>query len=204
MTPTRRSVVPGGFGGGWTRGRGELITVIDLEGEQAATSWRSSADQPEEWLSPVHCRESLGSIFVRAGDVLVSNRRRPLMRIVQDDVGVHDATIPACDPTRYAVEFGVPGHRNCLENLWGSVADRGVAIERMPEPLNLFQNTPVVGDGRIGLTARSADRASGSSSRRWWTYSGPYRPVPQDIIPGMVCDPTRMRVVVGDTVFEGM
>ena len=110
------------------------------------------AEDPEEWLSPVHCREALKSIFVGDGDRLVSNRRRAVLEIVRDDVGVHDATIPACDPTRYAVEFGVPGHRNCLENMWGPVRDRGVAIERMPEPLNLFQNTPVVGDGRIGLT----------------------------------------------------
>jgi uncharacterized protein YcgI (DUF1989 family) len=204
MTHTVDLIVPGGFGGGWTAAAGQLITVIDLEGEQTGDFVAFVADRPEEWLSPVHCRESLGSIFVRTGDTLVSNQRRPVMRIVQDDVGVHDATIPACDPTRYAVEFGVPGHRNCLENLWGPVADRGVAIERMPEPLNLFQNTPVIGDGRIGLTDPISRPGQRIVLEAMVDLFGALSPCPQDIIPGNGLRPTPMRIVVGDTVFEGL
>ena len=111
MTARLDLVVPGGFGGGWQARAGEYVTVIDLEGEQTGDFVAFVADDPEEWLSPVHCREALRSIFVHEGDRLVSNRRRAILEIVHDDVGVHDATIPACDPTRYAVEFGVPGHR---------------------------------------------------------------------------------------------
>ncbi len=202
MTRTIDLIVPGGYGGGWRAAAGELITVVDLEGEQTGDFVAFVADQPEEWLSPVHCRESLGSIFVRAGDVLVSNRRRPVMRIVSDDVGVHDATIPACDPTRYAVEFGVPGHRNCLENLWGPVADRGVSIERMPEPLNLFQNTPVVGDGRIGLTDPISRPGQRIVLEALIDLFGSLSPCPQDIIPGNGLRPTPMRIVVGDAAFD--
>ena len=40
-----------------------------------------------------------------------------MLKVVVDTIGVHDSTVPACDPTRYAVDFGVLGHRNCLENL---------------------------------------------------------------------------------------
>jgi uncharacterized protein YcgI (DUF1989 family) len=167
MTVRVDHVVPGGFGAPWDARAGEFITVIDLDGEQAGDFIAFVADDPEEWLSPVHCREALRSIFVRAGDELVTNRRRSVLAVVRDDVGIHDGTIPACDPTRYAVEFGVPGHRNCLENMWGSVLERGVSIDRMPEPLNLFQNTPVVGDGRVGPAepARPTDRDASASRR---------------------------------------
>jgi uncharacterized protein YcgI (DUF1989 family) len=196
-------IVAGGFGVAWEARTGELITVVDLEGEQTGDFVAFAADDPEEWLSPVHCREALRSLFVRQGDVLVSNRRRPIVEIVRDDVGVHDATIPACDPTRYAVEFGVPGHRNCLENLWTAVADRGVDIRRMPEPLNLFQNTPVVGDGRIGLTDPVSRRGQRIVLRALVDQFGSVSSCPQDIIPGNGLRPSPMRIVVGDAPFEG-
>jgi uncharacterized protein YcgI (DUF1989 family) len=195
--------VAGGFGGAWDARAGELVTVVDLEGEQTGDFVAFVVEDPEEWLSPVHCREALRSLFVRDGDMLVTNRRRPVLEIVRDDVGVHDATIPACDPTRYAVEFGVPGHRNCLENLWGAVAERGVDIRRMPEPLNLFQNTPVVGDARIGLTDPVSQPGERIVLRALVDLFGALSPCPQDIIPGNGLRPTPMRVVVGDAPFEG-
>ena len=203
MTPRVDRVVAGGFGGGWEARAGEYVTVIDLEGEQTGDFVAFVAEDPKEWLSPVHCREALRSMFVRAGDRLVSNRRRAVLEIVRDDVGVHDATIPACDPTRYAVEFGVPGHRNCLENLWSATGDRGVSIDRMPEPLNLFQNTPVVGDGRIGLTDPLSRPGQRIVMRALVDLFGSLSPCPQDIIPGNGLVPTPMRVVVGDAPFEG-
>jgi uncharacterized protein len=196
-------VVAGGFGDFWEAAAGDYITVVDLDGQQAGDFIAFVAGDPEEWLSPVHCREALRSIFVRAGDELVSNRRRPVLDIVRDDVGVHDATIPACDSTRYAVEFGVPGHRNCLENMWGSVHERGVSIDRMPEPLNLFQNTPVVADGRIGLTDPLSRPGQRIVLRALVDVFGALSPCPQDIIPGNGLIPTPMRVVVGDEPFEG-
>jgi uncharacterized protein len=203
MTTRLDLVVPGGFGGGWDARAGEFVTIIDLEGEQTGDFVAFVADDPAEWLSPVHCREALRSIFVHVRDRLVSNRRRPILEIVHDDVGVHDATIPACDPTRYAVEFGVPGHRNCLENLWGSVQQRGVAIERMPEPLNLFQNTPVVDDGRIGLTDPLSRPGQRIVLRPLVDVFGALSPCPQDMIPGNGLVPTPMRIVVGDTPADG-
>jgi uncharacterized protein YcgI (DUF1989 family) len=203
MTASLDVVVPGGFGGGWQARAGEYVTIVDLEGEQAGDFIAFAADDPDEWLSPVHCREVLRSIFVTAGDRLVSNRRRAVLEIVRDDVGVHDATIPACDPTRYAVEFGVPGHRNCLENMWATVRDRGVPIERMPEPLNLFQNTPVVGDGRIGLTDPLSRPGQRIVLRALVDVFGSLSPCPQDIIPGNGLVPTAMRIVVGDVPFDG-
>lgn len=203
MTVRSDTVVAGGFGAGWEARAGELITVIDLEGEQTGDFVAFVAEDPEEWLSPAHCREALRSIFVRAGDRLVSNRRRAVLEIVRDDVGIHDATIPACDPTRYAVEFGIPGHRNCLENLWHPVRERGVAIERMPEPLNLFQNTPIVGDGRIGLTDPISMPGQRIVLRALVDLFGSLSTCPQDIIPGNGLRPTAMRIAVADAAFEG-
>jgi len=196
MTVRGEVLVEGGFGAGWEARAGDLIVVEDVEGEQTADFVAFVADDPEEWLSPVHCREVLRSIFVHASDRLVTNRRHPVLEIVRDDVGVHDATIPACDPTRYSVEFGVAGHRNCLENLWQPVRHRGVSIDRMPEPLNLFQNTPIVGDGRIGLTDPVSRRGQVIVLRALVDLFGAVSSCPQDIIPGNGLRPSQIRNVV--------
>ena len=194
-------IVPGGFGGAWEAQAGEFITVIDIEGEQTGDFVAFVADDPAEWLSPVHCREALRNLFVHSGDVLVTNARRPILEVVHDDVGVHDATIPACDPTRYAVDFGVPGHRNCFDNMLAAVRHRGVDPLGFPEPLNLFQNTPVVGDGRIGLTDPVSHPGERIVLRALVDVFGALSPCPQDIIPGNGLRPSRMRLVVGDRPF---
>ena len=86
MKPGVDRVVPGGFGASWDARAGEYVTVVDLEGLQAGDFIAFVATDPEEWLSPVHCRESLRSIFVRSGDVLVTNRRHPVLTIVRVSV----------------------------------------------------------------------------------------------------------------------
>lgn len=204
MTTRLDVIVPGGFGGTWEARAGEYITVVDIEGEQTGDFVAFVADDPDEWLSPPHCREALRNLFIHAGDRLVTNRRRPILEVVHDDVGVHDATIPACDPTRYAVEFGVPGHRNCFENMYGAVEQRGVDPRRFPEPLNLFQNTPVVGDGRIGLTDPVSLAGQRIVLRALVDVFGALSPCPQDIIPGNGLRPSPMRVMVGDDPAAGV
>jgi hypothetical protein len=71
-------------------------------------------------------------------------------RLVEDTVGVNDLCIAACDPERYSQDFGVHGHRSCRDNLAEQTADLGLAYEQLPDPINFFQNTPVLPDGAIG------------------------------------------------------
>jgi uncharacterized protein len=191
-------VVPGGFGRAFQARAGQYISVVDLEGQQAGDFVAFNAADPGEALCPVHCREALLSLFVKVGDRLVTDRRRPILEIVGDTVGVHDGTIPACDPSRYAVEFGVPGHRNCLENMWEALQPWGIDVLAIPEPLNLFQNSPVVGDGRIGITDPVSTPGGRITLRALMDVFGALSPCPQDIIPGNGLRPTPMRILITD------
>ena len=50
----------------------------------------------------------------------------------------------ACDATRYA-GLGVEGwHASCQENLEKAMAELGFDRIEIPQPINLFMNTPVV------------------------------------------------------------
>jgi uncharacterized protein YcgI (DUF1989 family) len=188
-------LVAAGHGAAFRAKSGDLIEIIDLQGRQAADFVALAAGDLTEALSGVETRRSLLSLFIRVGDVLLSSRRRPMMRVVFDSIGVHDFTVPACDATRYAVDFGVPGHRNCLDNMFRSLQAHGVATPLdVPEPFNLFQNSPVVEGGRTGVVdppSRAGDKI----------VLAPLLDVvcavsscPQDIIPGNALQPSEILV----------
>ena len=192
----RELIVKGGFGAGFEAAAGQYITVIDLEGQQAGDFVALSRDDLGEGLSAVHTRRALLSLYFRVGDVLLSNRDRPMLEVIHDSIGIHDATVPACDPTRYSIDFGVDGHRNCLENMHEPLAPYGVDILHVPEPFNLFQNSPVVGDGRTGVVdppSRPGDRVV---FRALMDLVCALSPCPQDIIPGNGLMVTNIKVII--------
>jgi uncharacterized protein YcgI (DUF1989 family) len=145
-------LVPGGHGRAFWAPQGSLITAVDLEGQQALDFVAFNADDLEETLSSVETRRALLSLYIRKGDVLLSSRGRPMLKIVEDTIGVHDFAIPACDASRYEVDFASPGHRNCLDNMFEPLGIFGVgSAMALPEPFNFFQNSPVVEDGRTAV-----------------------------------------------------
>ena len=61
----------------------------------------------------------------------------------------HDITFPPCDPEAYVQRFGMHDHRSCRTNLAEAIADRGIPYAYLPEPINFYQNTPIMADGSI-------------------------------------------------------
>jgi uncharacterized protein YcgI (DUF1989 family) len=154
-------LVPGGFGRAVAAPIGARVTVIDLRGQQAGDFVAVNRDDISEGLSGVETRRALLSLYIKIGDLLFSSRGRPMFRVIEDTIGVHDYTVPACDPSRYEVDFGVCGHRNCLENMHEALKRHGLDSLDVPEPFNLFQNSPVTADGRTGVVdppSRAGDR----------------------------------------------
>src|SRR4029453_13699699 len=107
-------------------------------------------NDPPEGLEMARTRSTLYRLRLRVGDRLYSNRREPILELVADTVGVHDLLFPPCDPKRAAVTWGQPGPRNCLTNLTEALAPYAITMWQIPQPLNLFQNTPVLPAGRPG------------------------------------------------------
>jgi len=135
---------------------GSYVTVIDLEGQQIGDFVALNATDFRERVSTCHTRSALGRIYVREGDQLYSNRRRPLFEIVEDRVGVHDLTIAACDTYLYAQRHGLTDHPSCLDNLTNALAPFGIDAWQVPEPFNIFQNSKIDAEGNYHFeTARS-------------------------------------------------
>lgn len=196
-------LVPGGFGRGFSADAGQFIAIVDLHGQQAGDFVAVSRQDAQEKLSPAHTRRALRSLFFKVGDCLYTDRGHPMFKVVRDDAqGLHDSNVPACDPTRYSVDFGVDGHRNCLENLHEGLAATGLDILDVPEPYNFFQNGPVAQDGRMRLADPVSRPGDAIVLEALMDVSCALSPCPQDIIPGNGLVVTDMRVVIGDTTFE--
>jgi hypothetical protein len=130
---------------------GSRFRVIDPEGGKVADTWAFVADDPREFHSAQHTRVYVGKLFPQAGEHFVTNRRRPILLLEEDNTpGIHDMLCAACDPERYQ-GLGVEGwHASCQENLQNALRAAGLEPPPFaPQPINLFMNTPAGADGTI-------------------------------------------------------
>jgi len=177
-------LVSGGFRRSLWAPRGSKITVIDVDAQQTGDFVAIAEDDVTEGSSDIETRRALLSLCIKTGDLLYSSRGRPMLKVLEDTIGVHDYTVPACDASRYEVDFGIPGHRNCLENMRAALEHHGVGILEVPDPFSLFQNSPATADARTGFVdapSRPGGRITLVALRDLICALPPF---PQDIIPG--------------------
>lgn len=121
---------------------GQSITVVNTHGGQVVDMWAFREDDPNEHMSMPHSVVYLDRIKPTVGSVLVSNLRRPIMRLTADtSPGVHCMLFAACDPARYELLGCKSYHRNCADNMRTAAKPFGISLPYVPTPLNLFMNT---------------------------------------------------------------
>lgn len=86
-------LIKGGHGGRIEVGKGQLLEILNVEGEQICDFFAFRLDDVSETLSPSHTRSELRRIVLRVGDVLVSRYRNPILEIVEDTCRRHDLLV---------------------------------------------------------------------------------------------------------------
>jgi uncharacterized protein len=149
--PGRRYTVPAREGRAVVLERGQRLKIVNPHGTQVCDFWAFCDGRLHEHLSMEHVRTSLSKTIPAVGDELVSNRRRPMLKLLEDtSPGIHDTLIAACDLPRYRT-LGVSGyHDNCSDNLRMALKAIGRRTTEVPSPFNLWMNNPVAADGTIG------------------------------------------------------
>jgi uncharacterized protein len=132
--------------------RRQSIKVVNTYGQQVVDTWAFNLADPREFMSMEHTRIAIERIIPQIGDAFVTNRRRPILRLVEDSSGgIHDTLIAACDRWRYEL-LGCPTyHDNCTDNLAAALRELGHIPPATPAPLNLFMNIPVIDGARIAV-----------------------------------------------------
>lgn len=159
MESIEEIVIAGGTGSAFVMKGGEYLKVVDVEGKQVADFIAISLNRRDEYLSTAHTRTMNGRLTVKKGDSLFSNYRHALLELVEDTVGVHDTLYPCCDQLRYKLDFNVENHRNCRDNLAQVLEKYEIDYGYIPDPLNLFQNSPITPDGIFAKSVEPISKA---------------------------------------------
>jgi aminomethyltransferase len=180
---------------------GEFIQIIDVSGRQMTDFQCFSARKLDKGiqlaLDATITRTLTGRAYPTPGlpSKAFALDFEPLIEVVQDTCGRHDAFATACN-ARFYDDMGYPGHANCSENFNFALAPFGIEKRKGWEALNFFYNTRM-------------DHANVIVSDEAWSRPGDYVLVkaltdlvcvtsscPDDIDPGNGWNPTDIHVRV--------
>src|SRR5881227_1709368 len=106
--------------------QGDVLRVIDREGEQVADLTAFNRTDINEWLSSGRTIDYANTIYLTTNHVLYSNRSRPMFTITEDEVGRHDFLLTPCSPETFRILYSDPTyHPSCFENLSRALAPFG-------------------------------------------------------------------------------
>ena len=98
--------------------KGQIIRVIDVDGEQVADLVCFARQDTQEYLSSGRSIDYNETLFLSTGDILYSNRSNPMLAITQDQVGKHDLLFAPCSQEMFQLTYSATEpHPNCLDNL---------------------------------------------------------------------------------------
>jgi uncharacterized protein len=164
--------------------RGQKVKVINTKGQQVVDTWAFNAGDVKEFMSMEHTRVAIGGIIPKIGDSLVTNKRRPILTLVEDTSGgIHDTLFAACDRYRYELLGCKEYHENCTDNLAAGLRDIGVTPPETPAPLNLFMNIPVIDGIKTDVRAPVSTPGSYVTLRAEMDCIIAFSACPQDILP---------------------
>jgi uncharacterized protein len=160
----RRYTIPARQGRAVRLARGQSIRIINTHGTQVCDTWAFNATNRAEYLSWPHARAWINRALPIPGDALVTNRRRPILTLIEDtSPGVHDTLIAACDLFRYMTLGVNEYHDNCADNLRMAMMAIGLTVPEVPQPFNVWMNIPLAADWTIDWlppVARPGDRVT--------------------------------------------
>jgi urea carboxylase-associated protein 1 len=142
-------------GDGFTRvvERGQIIRIVDLEGNQAADTLFYDAHEPSNRYSAVDTVREQGTIYLTTGTKLISSEGDVLLTIVADTCGRHDTLGGACaaesNQVRYAIDKKYM--HACRDTFLLTVAcsTKDLSKRDITANINFFMNVPVTAEGKL-------------------------------------------------------
>ncbi|MDQ6422813.1 DUF1989 domain-containing protein [Paenibacillus sp. LHD-117] len=133
---------------------GQVLRIVDVEGNQAADTLFYDADAPEDHYSAIRTITGQNNVYLTAGSVLRAESGNGLLEFVADTCGRHDTLGGSCSAQSNTVRYAhdkLPMH-NCRDTFMLQLAGRGEPYSKrdLAPNINFFMNVPLTPDG--GLT----------------------------------------------------
>ena len=109
-------VVPAKSPWGGRVAAGEVLVLTDLEGQQAVEFLCFDDDHRDDRYSSTNTLKVQGNVFVGLDTVLYSDSGKPLMTVVEDDIGRHDTIYGCCSNPNNKLRYGVVTTESCTQH----------------------------------------------------------------------------------------
>lgn len=146
-------IIPAGEGWMHKLQPGQVLRIVDLEGNQAVDTLFYDADNPEDHYSAVGTIAAQGNIYLTAGSTLLAESGKELLTIVADTCGRHDTIGGSCSAQSNTVRYSHDKlyMHNCRDTFMLQLAQQiGDYSKRDLAPnINFFMNVPVNPEGDL-------------------------------------------------------
>jgi hypothetical protein len=131
--------------------QGQVLRIVDLEGQQAVDFLCYDAADPGDRYSLMNTLKVPNRVYVEKGMVLYSDSGKALMTVLDDTFGRHDTLFGCCSDANNFLRYGVRGEPNCYDNFLKALAPFGLGRSEIVGNVNFFMAVPVEPDGSAGI-----------------------------------------------------
>lgn len=139
----RSDVIPAGASWSAIIKRGQVLRIVDTEGQQGVDFLCYSAANPEERYHAANTLKRARTLRITTGHVLYSDVARPMMTVVADTCPYHDTIAGCCSAQSNEMLYGVKNVPGCRENFLAELAKHGLGRKDIVANLNFFCHVPV-------------------------------------------------------------
>jgi urea carboxylase-associated protein 1 len=139
----------------WSRviKRGEVLRLIDLEGQQAVDFLCYNAEDLGDRYNSMNTLKVQGNSYVGKGTVLYSDAGMPLFTVIEDTLGRHDTVYGCCSNPNNYLRYRVRTTESCYSNFLTELAKHGLDRSAIVSNVNFFMQVPIEADGAAGVAA---------------------------------------------------
>jgi hypothetical protein len=132
--------------------KGQILRIIDVEGEQVSDLACFVLGNINEYFSSGRTIDYNEKIYLSTGDILYSNQSNPMLSVLNDKVGKHDLLFAPCSREMLALSYGITeAHPNCLDNLTNHLGQYGIKASQITNVFNIFMNATLSAHGNITI-----------------------------------------------------
>lgn len=187
----------------WSRiiQKGQILRIIDLQGNQAVDTLFYRADDPSERYSAQDTMVNQGNIFITTGTEILSNEGNVMMTVIADECGRHDTVGGACSMESNSVRYGL--HKKhlhaCVENYLIELSKYEMNKRDLVSNINFYMNVPVSADGTLEIVDGLSEAGKIVELRAEMDVMVLISNCPQVNNPCNAYNPTPIRLIVWDT-----
>ncbi|MFT5220493.1 MAG: urea carboxylase-associated protein 1 [Gammaproteobacteria bacterium] len=133
-------------------GKGQYLTIIDLEGQQGVDFLCYNAKRPEERYHAPNTLKASRDLRLSKGHKLYSDEARVIFTLVEDSCAGHDTIGGCCSAPSNEMLYAVADCPGCRENFLAALAEHGLGRKDIVPNINFFCNVPVDENRKLAPT----------------------------------------------------